>query len=286
MEMAQILTEDQLDHISSTAILYTAILAFVKDEDIATHVPATAVLGKIGQRFFFLTAGHVAKLYKEFGDPFMSIDKRLHHFRPKVVRVEYIYDEHKKGDGIDIGYMEIAASDAHVIEDKSKVFASLKRMRFVDPIIMRKQNCVFFLQGFPKDLADKNINYFLGSGLLGENRPNGILSCDDLHYIDLALNRDLMVKFDKVDLTRCPQGNLGGASGSGIWIVDSFDQLKPQINLVGIATYHTQEDWKQGEPTVGAVRGVQLKYILRKIYQDYDDLREDIASTFPDVQAK
>jgi len=276
-----IVTPGQLFDLSQRVVLYSVRLAFCLDLNNPTsHISASGVLVKLSTRYFILTAGHVAHYVQSHGDPYVSVTDRWHSFRPKVIQTDFRF--HSPG-GKDWGYMELTPSDARVIESKKKVFASTLRISAISPQRLLHEGIPLFLFGFPAHYAqDLNKYFFLGSRILGEERPAFLPQADENNYVDLHIERDKMDLFDEAQITHQAPEKLGGASGSGLWAILSRNLDPESIHLIGIATYNSQENWSEGDSNVGFVRATRVCKTLVLIRGVYPELAPEIDRACPD----
>jgi hypothetical protein len=269
----QPITLEQLEALAQCADLYSARLAFCRDKNNPRdHIPASGVFLELGGHYFLLTAGHVAQLAQKYGDPYVSVAKYWHSFRPKVVlsRFELRGSEDK-------GFLELAPSDANMIESRDKIFASSARILSVSSTNLGEEDLFVFLFGFPAYYAQEfNKSILIISKILGQERPSRLPKADHDNYIDLRIDRDKMDWTDGNLFKRQPPGKLGGASGSGIWAI-VLDGFSPEnIRLIGIATYHSHEKWAEGDLNLGFVRATRICKILDLIRDAYPQLETDI----------
>lgn len=273
----QRVTADQLEALAQCADLYSVRLAFCQDQNnSADHIPASGVLVKLGMRYFILTAGHVARCAQSHGDPYVSVAKRWHSFRPKVAGLDFRFEDNQDTSE-DAGYIEYSSHDATVIESQNKVFASYSRISSVGPKNLRCEGTPLFLFGFPADYVQEfKKPVVIASRILDKERPSELPQADDNYYLDLAIDRTKMELFDGTQLNRQPPGNLGGASGSGLWAILSEDLNPDSIQLIGIATFHSQENWTEGNVNLGFVRATRICRILSLIRDAYPQAVPDI----------
>jgi hypothetical protein len=263
----------QLEKLAKRAELYSVTFAFCRDpskpED---NVQASGVLFKLKGHYFILTAGHVARYVETHGDPYISVANFFHSFRPKVVQ-----HQSKFSDIDDRGFIELASTDANLIESCNKVFASPERILSASAKTLKQEGSPLFLFGFPKYYAKElNRPFFLISKTLGNRRPVELPQADDDNYIDIQVDRSKMILFDGTRASHTLPGRLGGASGAGLWKVTSGDFPPEDIRLVGIATFHSQEHWTKGAPDIGFIRGIRIDKVLALIGDTYPELKTDI----------
>lgn len=266
------INSEQLHGLAKRAELYSVTFAFCRDlnkpED---NVQASGVLFKLKRHYFILTAGHVAQHVESHGDPYISVANFFHSFRPKVVQHQF-----KFHDGDDRGFIELASTDANLIESRNKVFASPERILSTSAKILRQEDSSLFLFGFPYYYAKEfNRPFLLFSKTLGNKRPSELLQADD-NYIDIQVDRSKMILFDGTQVSHTPPGKLGGASGAGLWKIASGDFPPEDIRLVGIAIFHSQEYWTANDSDVGFVRTIRIDKVLALIGDTYPELKTDI----------
>lgn len=135
----------QLQELAKRAELYSVTFAFCRDlskpED---NVQASGVLFKLKGHYFILTAGHVAQYVESHGEPYISVANFFHSFRPKVVQ-----HQSKITDIDDMGFIELASTEANLIESRNKVFASPERILSTSAKALREEGFPLFLFGFP-----------------------------------------------------------------------------------------------------------------------------------------
>ena len=263
----------QLQELAKRAELYSVTFAFCrapsKPED---NVQASGVLFKLKGHYFILTAGHVAKHVEFHGDPYISVANVFHSFRPKVAQ-----HQSKFSDVDDRGFIELASTDANLIESRNKVFASPERILSTSAKTLKQEGSTLFLFGFPYYYAKElNRPVFLISKTLGNRRPPELPQADDDNYIDIRVDRSKMILFDGTKVSHTPPGKLGGASGAGLWKVTSADFPPEDIRLVGIATFHSQEYWTKSASDIGFIRAIRIGKVLALIGDTYLELKTDI----------
>jgi hypothetical protein len=152
------ITSVQLQELANRAELYSVTFAFCRDpskpED---NVQASIVLFKLKGHYFILTAGHVAQHIESHGDPYISVANFFHSFRPKVVQ-----HQSKFSDNDDRGFIELASTDANLIETRNKVFASPDRILSTSARTLRQEDPPLFLFGYPNYYANKKLGSSLG----------------------------------------------------------------------------------------------------------------------------
>jgi hypothetical protein len=206
------ISSEQLHGLAKRAELYSVTFAFCQDpnkpED---NVQASGVLFKLKEHYFILTAGHVAQYVESHGDPYVSVANFFHSFRPKVVQHQF-----KFFDNDDRGFIELASTDANLIESRNKVFASPERILSTSAKILRREDSPLFLFGFPHYYAKEfNRSFLLISKSLGNKRPVELLQADDDNYIDIQVDRSKMVLFSGIRISHTSPGKLGAPVGRG-----------------------------------------------------------------------
>lgn len=273
--------------------MFTVPLFFFKGEAQVENYQCngTAVLVKIRERFFALTAGHCIEEGRD-GEIVMGVVEGRHTFKPTLARHAR---RGPRGSDRDFGFWEVPGPDAKTIQSMSRVFLAESRIEVLAAGDVAAKRDEMILAGYPKArLAVDALGR--GAGLLAYNTciagvggaPASTIarSYEEQQVIDLWVPKlGNQQTTPQVGPTTVPL--LSGASGGGCWfamgpIGPNWDPAK--IRLAAIHAGSCEEVEVSGEKHV-FTREILVGHHLRLIAEETPDLKEYMFEKWPQLAA-
>ena len=251
----------------------SAVSIVVVNNDNELHQHGTGTLLRVGECFFVVTAGHVAKQASEYNKALLLANPNSHI----SLKGAYCSDDKQ-----DIGVIQLTKSDADKIQDKS--FLQLLDIDFSTDL----SGGTFGIFGYPSKLSEP------GTPI------NNRMLLAPFQYITYAYdgtdtlenfddNFHLLLKADKIansDSDMNPfviqdrQGNslefpkeLGGISGCSVWMLDNqkvstLDSTKKYPKIVGVQT--------GVYPVPKIIKATRWKWVSTLLWQAFSEIRPAI----------
>jgi hypothetical protein len=248
----------------------------------------SAILVRLGDRFFALTAGHCV-----FGSAsyniVMGIYQKKHRFQPKFAN-----RGHRQLENADYGYFEIAPTDGKTVESFGKVFLSADRILVTTSTDLKEDSDWVLLAGFPRSLL-KATEHGHGGRLLtlvttiegtGEAPSSFLCSAPpNTETLDLWVPQEGLLDITSNNFPEVDLPVLAGTSGGGCWKSgvrpDPSSWSTAKLRFIG-----THYGSAAGEQNINGkihrfTRAVMIGHHLQLIAEDYKDLEELIFSKWP-----
>jgi hypothetical protein len=285
------------DSVRDHVMLFTIPLVFFRSAIEPGGVVATgsAVLLRIGNHYFALTAGHCVNAKQ--GDIATSVVLHRHRFELSCVNFSMCWDR----GSLDFGYFEINPETAKNMEAHAKAFLSLDNLDVVTKTECLERNDWIIVAGFPDEYIQGNKQIELGfrpiyyvstlSGILPAPPSPAPEPEPSIHTIDVWAPHHGNLKTAKGAQEEILVPNLSGVSGGACWIGGvrpnpSAWNLK-NIRLIGThmgSTPALAPETCHDPSTAGFhARECLIGHHLCLIARNYPHLRESIYSKFPSI---